>query len=182
MSDRKTIYLDDAIDALYGITAYKNFIPLDSAIFNIKKLPSADASLMQDRCKIDASSDLISRQDAISRIQKAYIDTQEGFDKSAVKINVGLTKALHIMQDLPSAQQWIPVKWREPTEEESKYYTYMADCEMPEDGQEILVTDGKYVWKDECTYDDGFGLDSLEDWQNITAWMPLPEPWKGDEE
>ena len=58
----------DAIDALYGITAHKNFIPLDSAIFNIKKLPSADASLMQDRCKIDASSDLISRQDAIDAL------------------------------------------------------------------------------------------------------------------
>lgn len=31
----------EAIDALYGITAYKNSIPLYSAIFNIKKLPSA---------------------------------------------------------------------------------------------------------------------------------------------
>ena len=30
-----------AIDALLGITAMRNTIPLDSAIFNIKKLPSA---------------------------------------------------------------------------------------------------------------------------------------------
>lgn len=30
-----------AIDALYGITAYKNQIPLFSAVFSIKKLPSA---------------------------------------------------------------------------------------------------------------------------------------------
>lgn len=29
-----------AIDALLGITAMRNTIPLDSAIFNIKKLPS----------------------------------------------------------------------------------------------------------------------------------------------
>ena len=49
-------------------------------------------------------SDLIDRQAAIDAIQAAYIDTQEGFDKAAVKINVGLTKALHIMQGLPSAQ------------------------------------------------------------------------------
>lgn len=27
---------------LYGITAYKNTIPLDSAIFNIRKVPTAD--------------------------------------------------------------------------------------------------------------------------------------------
>lgn len=31
-----------AIDALYGITAYKNSIPLFSAVFNIEKLPSAE--------------------------------------------------------------------------------------------------------------------------------------------
>lgn len=31
-----------AIDALLGITAMRNTIPLDSAIFNIKKLPSAE--------------------------------------------------------------------------------------------------------------------------------------------
>ena len=48
--------------------------------------------------------DLIDRQAAITAIQQAYIYTQEGFDKAAVKINVGLTKALHTIQDLPSAQ------------------------------------------------------------------------------
>lgn len=31
-----------AIDALLGITAIRNTIPLDSAIFNIKKLPAAE--------------------------------------------------------------------------------------------------------------------------------------------
>ena len=38
---KDTIYRQDAIDALYGITAYKNNIPLFSAVFNIEKLPSA---------------------------------------------------------------------------------------------------------------------------------------------
>lgn len=49
-------------------------------------------------------SDLISRQAAMTAIHDAYVDTQEGFDKAAIKINVGLTKALHMLQDLPSAQ------------------------------------------------------------------------------
>ena len=49
-------------------------------------------------------SDLISRQAAITAIQKAYADTEGGTDKCAVWKNVGLTNALHIMQDLPSAQ------------------------------------------------------------------------------
>jgi len=49
-------------------------------------------------------SDLISRQAAITAIQNAYCDTEGGEDKYAVWKNVGLTNALHIMQDLPSAQ------------------------------------------------------------------------------
>ena len=38
-----------AIDALLGITAMRNTIPLDSAIFNIKKVPSAQPEIV--RCK-----------------------------------------------------------------------------------------------------------------------------------
>ena len=48
--------------------------------------------------------DLISRAAAITAIQKAYADTEGGEDKYAVWKNVGLTNALHIMQDLPTAQ------------------------------------------------------------------------------
>ena len=53
---------------------------------------------------IRMADDLISRQAAITAIQKAYADTEGGMDKLAVWKNVGLTNALHIMQDLPSAQ------------------------------------------------------------------------------
>ena len=49
-------------------------------------------------------NDLISRSAAITAIQKAYTDTEGGTDKPAVWKNIGLTKALHIMQDVPSAQ------------------------------------------------------------------------------
>ena len=48
--------------------------------------------------------DLIDRAAAITAIQNAYCDTEGGEDKCAVWKNVGLTNALHIMQDLPSAQ------------------------------------------------------------------------------
>ncbi len=47
MSD--LIERQSAIDALLGITAIRNTIPLDSAIFNIKKLPSAQSEII--RCK-----------------------------------------------------------------------------------------------------------------------------------
>lgn len=44
-----TISRAKAIEALLGITAMRNTIPLDSAIFNIKKLPSAQPEII--RCK-----------------------------------------------------------------------------------------------------------------------------------
>lgn len=71
-------------------------------------------------------ADLIDRQGLINAIQKAYIDTQEGSDSAAVNINVGLTKALHAVQDLPSAQpeqRWIPCSERLPVVE----YDYLGN-------------------------------------------------------
>lgn len=61
----------------------------------------------------------------------------------------------------------------------------ILDCKLPEEDEEILVTDGKTVWQDtfmkdgnECYLDSGnaFIVDAI-------AWMPLPQPYKvGDEE
>lgn len=70
------------------------------------------------------------------------------------------------------------------TEEERKAggfsndIAYYLDCKMPDDGQEILVTNGEYVWFDTCFEEDGYSLDSGFDWIDITAWMPLPEPYR----
>ena len=86
-----------------------------------------------------------------------------------------------------NANEWIPVKFRPLTDEEQKEvpdYCCMTDCQMPDDGEEILVTT-KYgiVEKDECGFDDGYYLDSGYDWQtDIAAWMPLPEPYKAESE
>ena len=49
-TDSDTISRQAAIDAILGITPMRNTIPLDSAIFNIKKLPSADVQPVV-RCK-----------------------------------------------------------------------------------------------------------------------------------
>lgn len=82
--------------------------------------------------------------------------------------------------------KWIPVKFRPLTDAEQKEYPdycYMANCPMPDDGEEILVST-KYgrVEKDECGFDDGYYLDSGYDWQtDIVAWMPLPKPYEPQE-
>lgn len=83
--------------------------------------------------------------------------------------------------------EWIPVKWHEITDEEReregypKDWVVYIDCEMPCDEQEILVqTKSGYVRWDVCYEDGEFSLDSGWDWiEDIVAWMPLPEPYKG---
>ena len=85
-------------------------------------------------------------------------------------------------------QRWIPVKYHELTEEERKEclfsadIKYMIDCELPDDEQEIIVTDGRHVWVDTCIVNDGYALDSGHDWiEDVIAWMPLPEPYRESE-
>ena len=82
---------------------------------------------------------------------------------------------------------WIPVKYHKISKKErseesiSNDIQYMLDCKMPDDGQEILITDGKTTWQDTSFIDcDGYYLDSGYDWIDIAAWQPIPDPYKGD--
>lgn len=54
------------------------------------------------------------------------------------------------------------------------------DSPMPEDGQEILISTPWGVSKDIVEFDDyeGIGLEERGDFDNVLAWMPLPEPYK----
>jgi len=77
-------------------------------------------------------------------------------------------------------ENWFMAKWirinQRWDEEDQKYY--VTAKHLPHDGQDVLVSDGKYVWKDTWIEfgddDDSVGFDSNEDpvgkW-----WMPLPE-------
>lgn len=86
--------------------------------------------------------------------------------------------------------EWIPIKFRPMTDEEKKYYEEypdveeMFDCSMPEDGQEILITTAYgTVLADVCCVDNyGYGLEKYEDWMDVLAWMPMPEPYKAESE
>lgn len=54
--------------------------------------------------------------------------------------------------------------------------------QIPNVGEKILVTDGKRVWEDTwIEYDDGYALDSNYDLDEVTAWIPFPEPYKENE-
>lgn len=102
-------------------------------------------------------------------------------------IEAYLDHAIKIINSQPPADQWIPVTYHETTEEEKEVYgmtcPYILDCPLPEEGDEILVCskNGK-VFEDLMCYDDGWYLDGGYDFvEEITAWMPLPEPYKGEQ-
>ena len=69
-----------------------------------------------------------------------------------------------------------------PIEEDEKIdfpdATFMFDCPMPENGEEILITSKYGVEFDTCYNDDGYYLDSNRSWDEVLAWMPLPEAYK----
>ena len=79
--------------------------------------------------------------------------------------------------------EWIPIKIRELTyEEKEEYYPeceFMYDYQLPDDGEEVLVTTiSGLVTLDTFYRDDGCYFETYCDAGDVVAWMPLPEPYK----
>ena len=91
--------------------------------------------------------------------------------------------------------EWIPLKTRPMDEDERKeladklgyepkdYEAVIYTSPFPDVGQEVLI----------CLKSGDIRIDSFEDdadgfyhyrfagMENVVAWMPLPEPWEGEE-
>lgn len=85
---------------------------------------------------------------------------------------------------------WIPIKTRMLTESEIESFktegsdvSFMYDCLLPDDGQEVLITD-RYgnVKTDTFYWDDGCYFETYCDDGDVVAWMPLPKPYKPESE
>lgn len=132
--------------------------------------------------------DLIRREDAIKAVEQEYkIDRGYMVDVYTYGFNQAIQYVSDIiLQDLPSAAaEWIPFTRRPMTKEEQEYYpdcTFMFDCVLPDDGDEILVSNGRFVWMDTFCNDDGCYLDGGDDIDEDMAWMPLPKPYKAESE
>ena len=102
--------------------------------------------------------DLISREDALKALDEmSYKSPHESATSVVRKKHFGEILEKFIMQQ-PSAQQWIPCSERLP--ERNGYY---------------LVT-GRQGAVNKRLYQDGYWYGN---WA-IIAWMPLPEPWRGE--
>ena len=82
---------------------------------------------------------------------------------------------------------WRPFRCRKTTEDDCSSFDYIMDCELPEDGQEILITVNNNRHEpvqmdtffggsgEECALDSGYDL-----CDEAVAWRPLPEPSQED--
>jgi hypothetical protein len=85
--------------------------------------------------------------------------------------------------------RWRPFRCRKTTEDDCSSFDYIMDCELPEDGQEILITVNNNRHEpvqmdtffggsgEECALDSGYDL-----CDEAVAWRPLPEPYQEDKE
>ena len=107
--------------------------------------------------------DLISRQDAIKAIEQ--LDIPEDMCVFEILSHVELA-----IGTLPSANQWIPCSERLP--ESDGDYIVNFHSKFPDNDE--------YNTVEVAEFSQGAWDDVL--YGKVTAWMPLPEPWKGDDD
>ena len=102
-------------------------------------------------------SDLIDRQSAIDAM-------------SVINDSICEQQAIDALCELPSAQQWIPCSERLP-EYDGEMYLVTDYCEQI--NRRRIHVSYCYVNRE------GFWSDVPMGYK-VIAWMPLPEPWKGE--
>ena len=79
--------------------------------------------------------------------------------------------------------EWNEITFRKPTPEEEKCavrdWSYMVE-NLPEYGEEVLITDGENIWIDKFDEDISGEVYLSDTVDEVTAWMPLPNPYKGE--
>ena len=147
--------------------------------------------------------DLISREAALKLILSGRVGDDSHFE-CPEECNSMLEWAADGVSKMPAADvpdrkvgKWIPVKTRPMDEEERVEWSeklgydieydeaVIYTSQLPDDGQEVLIC-SRYgtVRIDRFENDPDYGCSFEEngDMDGIVAWMPLPEPWKGEED
>ena len=132
---------------------------------------------------------------------KTFIETKDIKDARFNSVDTPYSQGWNdginsILENAPVVKfsQWIPIRTRKLTDEEIEEFLetrepeelpeFMFDCELPEDGEEILICfSGGMISQDIYEYDPdyGAGLEGNGDFDGVIAWMPLPEPYIPEE-
>ena len=127
-------------------------------------------------------SDLISRSEAIKVLEQLRESNPHVDARSRSQHNSEISACIKRINTLPKVGEWIPFKLREADEEEKEAYGLMEMLcgELPEDGEEILVTyDNGYVGIDTFIWDGcECYLDSNREFcTEAIAWQKKPAPY-----
>ena len=85
------------------------------------------------------------------------------------------------MQEIVDDDGWIEIKTRPSTYDEKLRYQdiiWMYDCELPDDGQEVLVTTSSGDVEKTFYHAEYFVFEDYEGPDDLLAWRPLPEGFK----
>ena len=153
--------------------------------------------IIHDALSADTSSDLISRANAIR-----WVKTEcNPYGKPTLDYGSGLKVIEHLKKmpsELPSTEsEWIPCSERLPSELEAVNVTwvnhnppvyYQNIKDVPKADTAVYYR-GAWYWWDATVIDllgeyDGayvHGIEPIDKDIEVTAWMPLPKPYKGGE-
>ena len=170
---------EEAINKLNWALDNNMIEDVQSAYDYIMAIKMAIKALEQEPC-----GDAISRQAVLERIKR---------EEKILYTPTGMNYLIRVIKEIPLVTPqpktgWIPMTTRPMTEEEREHYRewfdvdegMIFDCELPEDGQEVLVSYGGYVCVDTFCRDDGCYFEGV-DIDGVEAWMPLPKPYEPQE-
>lgn len=110
------------------------------------------------------------------------------FFKDMNECTYGNLEAVEMAIKALEQTMWIPIKTRPMTEEEKEEigheYAFMYDCPLPDDGQEVLITDcfGNVEIDTFCEDVEGVYFENNCDDGDVIAWMPRPQSYKAEKE
>lgn len=126
--------------------------------------------------------DSISRQDAVNELREYITEASISDDESEIiGYNDGIELAISVLSTLPSAQRWIPCSERLPDKEGEYLVTFNGKWHGPSVRAlwygtpfDIIIDRDKWVFY--CDHE--YGFETFAPRKPIVAWMPLPEPYK----
>ena len=138
-------------------------------------------------------SDLIDRQTLIESLYESFVNAQEWFWSTndpdikprAESAVATFMEAILRVKQMPSVPQWIPCSERLPEEDKEVLISYRyKEGEGDTNNSYIDITSygDAYFGGRKCGFKEWRQpFDYFHANYEVIAWMPLPEPWKGEE-